>query len=187
VLSCEIQLFGVLYSVNVYNCIIAIVLYCTSQDCQNCFCAALSSRSVHIIGTHMIWGVPATDLGTISDFIGVEWAVIFFFLSHTDDLGLVILGRTQVSLVSIHLWLMLPPPFCSCTWALLSILHAEWAKKTDPSDCAVYTVSARVYPYKQHSILVVISSYTRWNQALMMILKFYTTILQHSRRILEAY
>jgi len=42
-------------------------------------------------------------------------------------------------------------------------MYTECALKTDPSDYAVYTVFARVYLYKQCSILIVVSFYTRRN------------------------
>jgi len=53
--------------------------------------------------------------------------------------------------------------------------------KNDPSDYAVYTVSARVHLYKQYSILIVVSFYTRRNQTLTTLLKFYTKMLRYNR------
>jgi len=60
-------------------------------------------------------------------------------------------------------------------------LNTEWAIKADPSDYAVYTVSAGVYLYRQCSIFIVVSFYTRY-QTQTTALKFYTKIL----RIIEA-
>jgi len=63
------------------------------------------------------------------------------------------------------------------TGGILPIVYRV-GQKTNPSDYAVYTARVHVYLYKQYSISIV-SFYTRWNQNLINVLKFYTEILRY--------